>query len=128
MVLHPHGSLGVTDDQYASINDTTYQGGGAHLKYGDYEELLRRYRTNGEIPNVTVVDDLKRANNPCYCIANNRMNAQNVLCIGLSKTGIARSDIHFEYAKHVYYSGGDIRLFNNFIPLSMYAEQIIRSL
>lgn len=129
MVLHPHGCIGSTGDKHVNINDSTYQGSGAHLKinYGDYKAVLKLFREQGFVPNVTSIDDIRGANNGCYDVVNRKMHAKNALCIGLSSIGVKNSLLKFDAVENVYYSGEEC-VFDNFIPLNLRADQIVESL
>lgn len=123
-IYHPHGSLGPTNG--VSISCYTYMNPNSvyGFPYGNIDVLLKELQ-RGEIPYVLPVDDLVDADNITYNHANTILqHTSNVICIGLSPLGLNLSNLDLTHVKSVYYSGEE-KIENNFIPLNIYAEELI---
>lgn len=126
-IYHPHGCLGPTEgisiDCYTYMNPNNAFG----IPYGKIQNLKNSFK-NGKIPFVFPVDDLKGVENVTYTRANKILNeTENVVCIGLSPLGIRLSDLDLSNVKTVYYSGKE-EVFDNFVSLGKYAEEITNEL
>ena len=128
-IIHPHGVIGSCEN-CRTMSYGTYQNPskGYHIRYGDLTKLIKNVN-KGDIPFIFPVDDLIGANNNgAYKEANQILStAKNVLCIGLSEVGIKSSDLDLSKCEVIYYSGKE-KVFDNFEPLNMYANEFVGEL
>ena len=129
-ILHPHGCIGDTRCTYGSTEYNTYLNHGRAnnpVSYGDVDRIYIR-AVKRISPDIAPVDDLIGARNPTYDKANTLLGAaKNCLCIGLSRPGIEASLLKMELPDVVYYSGSE-KVKDNFVPVKMYASDLVECL
>lgn len=136
-IFHPHGCVGMfpktqeISDSYISIDSKIHTTKILLTRsYGESDETITDVNHLDSILPVDLIPF--GSGSDTYDRANTFMTAEtNVILIGMSDIGIramsgtnTRQKLNISRANRVYYSG-DAKLFNNFIPLNMHAEEIV---